>query len=136
MKKDSEHQEEYSKAIKGLSAIDAFEKGYGFQMAGKTRDAIDAYSKAIELNPKYAWHTTIEAALTRDSDFRKAVEDYNKAIRYDNKDAMMYYNRSVANVMLENYREVIIDCDRAIDLDDKYALAYTNRGNANKKLGN
>jgi tetratricopeptide (TPR) repeat protein len=45
---------QYDKEANGLSAIDWFEKGDAFQNAGNHKQAIEAYSKGIELDPNDA----------------------------------------------------------------------------------
>ena len=47
-------QEKYKKAINGLIAIDWFEKGYILGLAGRLQEEIEAYTRAIELDPKDA----------------------------------------------------------------------------------
>lgn len=60
VKGNTKKQREYTNAIKDLSAADWFDKGEAFRQSNSHRDAIDAYTKAIELNPKYAAHIIIE----------------------------------------------------------------------------
>ena len=56
--------------------------------AGKYQEAIEAYTKAIELDPKYAvayyGRGLIYVVL---GDYRQAIRDYDKAIELDPKDA-------------------------------------------------
>src|SRR5208283_448241 len=51
---EAKNIEEYEKTIKGLNAVDWFEKGYAAGIAELWKEAIDAFTKAIELKPDYA----------------------------------------------------------------------------------
>jgi tetratricopeptide (TPR) repeat protein len=53
-KADYKVQSEYNSAISKLSANDWFEQGNALFKAGNITGAIEAYNKAIELNPQYA----------------------------------------------------------------------------------
>ena len=53
VKESTSKQREYATAIKDLSASDWFDKGLAFQDSNDLELAIDAYTKALELNPKY-----------------------------------------------------------------------------------
>ena len=64
-----------------------------------------------------------------------AVEDYNKAIQLNSKDATVYNNRGNANFFLGNYDSAIADYDEAIKLNPEYADAYYNLGIAKARLG-
>lgn len=76
--KDGHRQEQktaYDKIIKELMAIEWFEKGYASAISGNHRDAMDALSKAIELNPKDA------AAYHNRGTAYDQLDNYNQATR-------------------------------------------------------
>ena len=97
---------------------------------------IDAYTKAIELNPAYA-----EAYVNRGSaknslgQHQAAIADYTRAIALNPTDAEAYYNRGNTKNSLGQYKEAIADFDRALELDPADADAYNNRGLAKSNLG-
>ena len=64
----------------------------------------------------------------------KAIEDYNKAIDLDPAYAPAYYNRSRANVLIEEYDKAIKDCDEAIRLYPNFASVYLSKGKGKFKL--
>lgn len=60
----------------------------------------------------------------------QAIEDCNKAIELDPKDAVAYSIRGCAYKNKGNFDRAIEDYDKAIDLDPKYDVARDNRVNA------
>jgi tetratricopeptide (TPR) repeat protein len=122
---------QYNKAVNGLSATDWFEKGVALLNAGKSQDAIEAASRAIELDPKYAKAYLLRGAANDNlGDSRQAINYYDRAIELDPKYATAYSLRGAANNDLGDYRQAIEDYDRAIELDPKNAIAYRKRGDS------
>ncbi len=82
----AEKKAAYNETISNLTAIEWFEKGLAFKSAGEHNNAISAFTKALELNPKY-----VDAYVTRGvrygilGNHKQAIEDYNKAIEIDPK---------------------------------------------------
>ncbi|MFA5383053.1 MAG: tetratricopeptide repeat protein [Candidatus Micrarchaeia archaeon] len=66
--------------------------------------------------------------------YEEAIENYDKAIELNPKDAGVYNNRGVAKAILKRYIEAIKDFDKAIELNPNYASVYNNRGAAKAKL--
>lgn len=136
LKGDKQKQAEYNSAANILSTKDWFEKGKALSQSGDKYGAVDAYSKAIELDHKY-----VEAYINRGADYydlgdpKRAFTDWNRAIELDPKDASAYNNRGVAYGTLNEPKKAIDDFDRAIERDPKDAAAYNNRGKAYYILG-
>ena len=60
-------------------------------MAGKNQEALEAFTKAIELNPKYAEaYNNRGIAHLKLGNYQQAIRDYDKAIKLDPKNAMAY----------------------------------------------
>ena len=53
-KAEEKNAKAYEKTIRGLNAIEWFQKGYKAAIAERWEDASDAFTKAIELKPDYA----------------------------------------------------------------------------------
>ena len=94
------------------------------------------YSKAIELDPKYAhaWYNR-GVAYNKLGQPDKAVADFSRAIELDPKYAHAWNNRGVAYNKLGQPDKAVADFSKAIELDPKYALAWYNRGLAYSQAG-
>ena len=95
----------------------------------KLAEAIAAYHKAIELDPKYAEAYTTSASPCRDQKkLAEAIAAYHKAIELDPKYAYAYNNLGIALRDQKKLPEAIAAFHKAIELDPKYAEAYNNLG--------
>ena len=124
-------------AVNELSAKDFFEKGLALTKSAKYQDAIEAYSKGIELDPKNPkiYYNRGNVYGHRLGNYPLAIEDFNRAVDLNPEFVSAYDNRANANFLLGNYREAIRDCEQAIRLDPKNPLPYFTRGHAYYKLG-
>lgn len=106
---------QYNKELNGLSAIDWFKNGYAFQNAGNYKQAIEAYSRAIELDPNDAKAYSCRGiAYNNLGDHRQAIRDYDRAIELDPKYAWAYVGRGNAYFHRGDDEQAIRDYDRAI----------------------
>ncbi|MBI5203982.1 MAG: tetratricopeptide repeat protein [Nitrospirae bacterium] len=137
-KADEKKIEQYNEAVKGLSATDWFKKGLTLGKAGNHQEALNAFNKAIELNPQdTATHYNRGTAYSNLGNYQQAINDFNKAIGLNPQDAEAYNNRGVAYSNLGNYQQAINDLTKVIELNPQYdAKAYNNRGFAYAKLEN
>lgn len=62
--------------------------------------------------------------------YLKAIQWFNKAIEYDNNNAVIYNNRGMSYYYLEKFSTAFSDFNKAILLDSTFAQAYSNRGSA------
>jgi len=107
-----------------------------FCMAALAKDemeAIDLYSKFIQLNPKYG---LADAYLNRGIKYNSldsaelSIADFDKYIGYNNKEPYAYYFRGSSYKMLKEYDKAIKDFSMAIKLEPTFDLAYLMRGNS------
>jgi Tfp pilus assembly protein PilF len=67
-------------------------------------------------------------------DFKKAENDYTKAIETDPKNAMSYLLRGNAKSALNENASAVVDYSKAIELDSTLSQAYFKRANAKAAL--
>ncbi len=119
------------------SASDFYQRGLDNALSGNYQEAIKAYNKAIELDPKHAAaYGSRGAAYASIGNYQQAIKDSDSAIELEPRFAPAYYNLGVAYGMLGNHREAIKNFSRAIELNPNHALAYYNRAAAYDELDN
>jgi len=74
-------------------------------------------------------------ALSQLGQFKKAIPDFNKAIKLKNNYADPYFNKGFAYANLGEINEAIKNFDKAIEIQPKYVEAFYNRGTAFAHLG-
>jgi tetratricopeptide (TPR) repeat protein len=101
----------------------------------KYDEAIDYYSKAINMNDKYtfAYHDR-GSAYRMTKKYQLALADYRKAIQLNPKMAIAFNNMGSVKKLLKDYQGALIDYSSAINLDSNDAIAYNNRGTVYKEL--
>ena len=107
------------------------QRGNVLLLLGKTGEAIEIYSQAIELNPHHAFaYNNRGIAYDRNHEVNKALEDYGEAIQLKNDYVEAYYNRGTVYGENGKIDLAIKDYGKAIKLDPRLARAYSHRGNA------
>ncbi len=129
-------QDQYTNAVNRVSAKDWYLRGQALVKANKAQKAREAFTKAIELDPKYAVaYCDRGYAYFILGDNQQAIKDYDRAIQLNPQAAIFYYYRGVYYGKLGNYQQAIRDYDRAIELDP-IAPYYMNRAASYFELGN
>lgn len=101
--------------------IDVAEK---FQKANNCNDAIDNYSKAIELDPKLEKIYVARAACYEKVGKKaEAIDDYKKAQAFMPKEKELYYNAGRLSLELQKYTEADEMFRKALERDKGYAEA-------------
>ena len=73
-----------------------FDEGKKFSSVENADQAIDNYSKAIKINPKFSKaYNNRGIAYTLKNKYDLAIADFSKAIKYDPKNGMAYNNRAI-----------------------------------------
>jgi tetratricopeptide (TPR) repeat protein len=134
----------YNETVKALALPRYFDEwlfywiqGNSFMESKNYNNAIDAFSKGIQLWPENnTLYVNRGNAYGKLGNYSQAIKDYDKGIELNPKDSGPYINRGNAYGELGNYRQAIEDYDRYIELDPKYATAYYRRALAYGKLGN
>ena len=105
------------------------QQGNFLGMIGQMDKAIEAYSKAIELNPAYAGaYNNRGIAYDETGKSAPAIADFNKAIELKPDFAEAYNNRGTIYSNQGNSTRAITDFNKAIVLKPDFAGAYMNRG--------
>ena len=115
-------QEEYTQGIKKLNATEWFQRGISLWQSDNIGEAIEAFTKAIESDPKYA-----RAYYERGAMYgllgnnRQAIGDLDRAIELDPRYADAYLARGLLYDKLNNRRQAIRDFESAARLGHKGA---------------
>jgi len=118
------------------SASDWVNSGIAKSKNGNLDGAIADYSRAIELDPKYAIaYFNRGNAKSNKGELEGAIADYSRAIDIDPKYAKAYNNRGNAKNKKGDLGGAIADYSRAIEIDPKSSKPYNNRGIAKQDMG-
>lgn len=130
------HHNAHDQPYNRFTAEDFLFLGHMFHQQGEYQQAIERYSRAIELDSHLAMaYYSRGTAKNTLSDHHGAIGDLDKAIERNPQDASAYNNRGFAKFGLGDRQGAIADYDRAIDLDPQPVVAFYNRGNAKLALG-
>jgi len=103
------------------SAKKYFSSAEKFQQANNIKDAIDNYTKAIELDPNFEKAYVARAACYEKTGKKaEAVEDFKKAIVFSPKDKELYNNAGRLFVELARYPEADQMYRKALERDNGY----------------
>ncbi len=119
-----------------FSAEMEFYSGYVNQQARQFGEAIENYTKAIQLDPQhttaYCNRAIANATLGRD---KEAIQDCDKAVESAPQLPEAYDSRGNVNTFLGKHKKAIQDYDKALEINPQYVAAYSNRGVAKSILG-
>ena len=125
-------QIEYGQAVKNLSFEDWIEKGFSLANSKRYEEAIMAYTKALDINPRdaraYMVYNNRGLAWAKKGNYDRAIADYNRALEINPRFAEVYTNRGLAWYGKGNYDRAIADFNRALEINPRYAEAYCGRG--------
>jgi len=130
----------YTRNIDGTEAVPLTAKDYSKQgdkyyEQKEYQRALEAYNKAIKLDPKFArahvWRGNVYRNL---KDYTRALADYNTAIELNPNFADAYHNRGAVYRDLKDYTSALADYNTAIELDPQFTSAYNGRGNVYRNL--
>ncbi len=111
------------------SPLDYTKQGLEFYEQGKMEDALNSFTKAIELKQHLASsYYNRGRTLSNMKQFVRALEDFNRAIEINPKVATYYNSRGIASLLSGKGQKIAQDdFNRAIELDPKYGAAIFNR---------
>ena len=95
-------------------------RGIAYARKGQYDQAISDYTKALEINPRYAKaHYSRGIAYARKGQHDQAISDYTKALEISPRFAKAYNNRGVAYYQMGQYDKAWEDVHKAQDLGFK-----------------
>jgi len=111
-------------------------QGAILQELGKLDLSIDAYNKALAIEPNYAdAHYNMGMALQRQGKLKEAIKAYNKALAIKPDNAEAYNNMGIALHEQGKLEEVIEAYNKALAIKPDYAEAYYNMGGTLEEQG-
>ncbi|WP_371381618.1 tetratricopeptide repeat protein [Sporomusa aerivorans] len=122
--------------LQSMTAYDWAFKGYEYQKNREYDKAIDAFSKAANLdvkNTEYIYQ--IAYTNSEKGDYNQAIAAMTKAIELNPKEAFFYHERAYAHIKARNAQLALEDENKAIQINPKKAILYAGRGNAYAIMG-
>ncbi len=122
--------------IDAQSARQYFKVGKEYSEKKKYEEAVEQFSKAIELDPDLD-KALIERATTFIilKEYEKAISDLERAIVFNEKDHTLYYSVGELYYKIGNNNESLSMLNRAVFLKGNYLEAYTLRADVLMELG-
>ena len=108
------------------SAVAWFNKGVALGYLGKYDEAIQAYDKAIEIDPQHAaaWNNK-GIVLYDQGKYNEALQAYNKSLEIDPKNALVWNNKGNVLKRLDLTAESKAAFDKAVELESEGLLGNT-----------
>jgi tetratricopeptide (TPR) repeat protein len=102
-----------------------YKTGVTFVESGNHKDAIEQFTKAIELNPDYT-RAYIDRACSYEAinELQKAADDYQRAIVFETKNPVFYFDAARVNFKLRNNQEALDLINKSTILSPNYIEAY------------
>ncbi len=107
---------DFSSSSNIISAWESFETGLQLQREGKYKEAISAFNKAIEHNPKYMHFYQRGRAYKALKQYRNAINDFNIAINLNPNLVNTYFNRGIAFIKIGKKKRGLDDIRKAAEL--------------------
>ncbi len=103
--------------------------GIAYGNKGEYNNAIEAYQKAVEINPKNDDpYNNMGIAYDEKGDYNNAMEAYQKVVEINPKDDKAYNNMGIAYYDKGEYDNAIKAFLKALKLNPKKDVAYYNMG--------
>jgi tetratricopeptide (TPR) repeat protein len=126
----------FNQSTKRLEADQALENGQQLYRIGRFNEAILAFSRAADLNPRladaYYWRARGYIAV---SDYGKAIRDLTTYLEARPTDAAGWTRRAECHQEEKQYAKAIADFDKAIELNPNAASTYVSRGISRRLAG-
>jgi superkiller protein 3 len=106
------------------------QKGNALQILGRYQESLQAYDKAIELDPRLgaAWNDKGNSLRNLER-YNEALDAYDRAIHIDRRLTAALINKGNILSHLGRYSESAQAYDKAMELNEKYADVYERADN-------
>jgi tetratricopeptide (TPR) repeat protein len=114
-----------SSELYAQNARQFYKTGLTFVEAGNHKDAIDQFTKALNLDPEYV-QAYIERARSYEAigDLQKTADDLKRALTFEQKEPELYYDAARVNFDLSSYSDALELINKCTVLDKKSELAF------------
>jgi tetratricopeptide (TPR) repeat protein len=107
---------------------ESVDKGINYFKNQKYDEAIDAFSRAIQINPNKAdIYNNRGLSYKMKGDLDNAIIDFNKAVEIDPTYEKAYYNMGSAYFKKGDFDKAIKEFDKTIEINPGFVQAYANR---------
>jgi tetratricopeptide (TPR) repeat protein len=134
-----EAQRHYQAAIDPMNpdALQLYRMGAASEGLGDATSALRRYDEAIKIDPKLALAYYGRGILlaTRERAYRRAIEDFDKALMLEPADVRAYIRRGEAYSQIGDFGHALADLNRALELDPAHPAAYVARGLIHERRG-
>lgn len=102
-----------------------YKTGLTFVEAGNYQDAIDQFTKALDLEPEYT-QAYVERARSYEAygDLKNAADDLKRALVFEQKEPELYYDAARVNFSLERYKDALQLVTQSTELDRKSETSF------------
>lgn len=112
-------------SLSAQNAKQFYKTGLTFVEAGNHQDAIDQFSRALEIDPEYTDAYRQRAACFEISgNLQQAADDLKRALVFEQKDAELYYEAARVNFLLQQFQPSLELATRCTGLDKKHESAF------------
>jgi tetratricopeptide (TPR) repeat protein len=111
--------------INAQNARQYFKTGLTFSEAGNYKDAIDQFTRSLEIDPEYL-SSYLERARAYEAmnDLQKAADDLQRALSFEQKKEALYYEAARINYLLASYDNALELINRSLELKSNYEPAF------------
>ncbi len=102
-----------------------FKAGLTFSEAGNYKDAVDQFTRSLELDPEYL-SSYLERARACEAmnELQKAADDLQRALSFEQKKEALYYEAARLNYLLSNFDNALELINRSLELKSNYEPAF------------
>lgn len=126
----------YKYSTDPMNARLSFDNGVRQLQVNQYAQAIPAFDRAIQLEPKFADAYVLRGkALAASGERERAILDFSEAVELQPSNPNPVLERGSAYFYIKNYQAAVADATRAIELNPMLATAYNLRAIALREMG-